>query len=90
MKGEGDNTRLDRDKPRGDMTMVKEQCASKVHWSTSPVEVGDGEPCGTKGTRDIGRLEITKGRRSGGVAPYVRKHLGCLEINNGDDRVECL
>ena len=30
------------------------------------------------------------GRRSGGVAPYVRECLGCLEINNGDDRVECL
>ena len=46
-------------------TVVKGQCASKVHWSTAPVEAGVGEPCGSKGTMDIGVLEITKVPRNG-------------------------
>ncbi|KAK4823090.1 hypothetical protein QYF61_025828 [Mycteria americana] len=31
-----------------------------------------------------------RGRRGGGVALYVRECLDSLELNNGDDRVECL
>ncbi|KAK4825626.1 hypothetical protein QYF61_001306 [Mycteria americana] len=31
-----------------------------------------------------------QGRRGGGVALYVRECLDCLELNDGDDRVECL
>lgn len=31
-----------------------------VYQSAAPVEVGDGEPCGSKGTMDVDRLEITK------------------------------
>ena len=30
------------------------------------------------------------GRRGGGVALYVRECFDCLELNDGDDRVECL
>ena len=30
-----------------------------------------------------------QGRRSGGVALYLREHFDCLELDNGDDRVEC-
>ena len=30
------------------------------------------------------------GRRGSGVALYARECLDCLEINNGDGRVECL
>ncbi|GAB0178011.1 hypothetical protein GRJ2_000266400 [Grus japonensis] len=31
-----------------------------------------------------------QGRRGGGVSLYVRECLDCLELNDGDDRVECL
>ena len=31
-----------------------------------------------------------RGRRGGGVALYVRECLDSLELNDGDDRVECL
>ncbi|KAK4822638.1 hypothetical protein QYF61_018590 [Mycteria americana] len=31
-----------------------------------------------------------QGRRGGGAALYVRECFGCLELNDGDDRVECL
>ncbi|KAK4828709.1 LOW QUALITY PROTEIN: hypothetical protein QYF61_000547 [Mycteria americana] len=31
-----------------------------------------------------------RGRRGGGVALYVRECFVCLELNDGDDRVECL
>ncbi|KAK4816014.1 hypothetical protein QYF61_011004 [Mycteria americana] len=31
-----------------------------------------------------------RGRRGGGVALYVRERLDSLELNDGDDRVECL
>ena len=31
-----------------------------------------------------------QGRRGGGVALYVRECCDCLELNDGDDRVECL
>ncbi|KAK4827898.1 LOW QUALITY PROTEIN: hypothetical protein QYF61_022321 [Mycteria americana] len=31
-----------------------------------------------------------QGRRGGGVALYVRECLDCLELKDGDDRVECL
>ena len=31
-----------------------------------------------------------QGRRGGGVALYVRECFDCLELNDGDDRVECL
>ncbi|KAK4827186.1 hypothetical protein QYF61_015148 [Mycteria americana] len=31
-----------------------------------------------------------RGRRGGGVALYVRECLGSLELDDGDDRVECL
>ena len=31
-----------------------------------------------------------QGRRGSGVALYVRECFDCLELNNGDDRVECL
>lgn len=42
------------------MIMVMGWCVGKVHLSAIPVEVGDGEPRGSRGTRDIGRLEVTK------------------------------
>lgn len=42
------------------MIMVMGWYAGKVHWSAIPVEVGDGEPRGSRGTRGIGRLEVTK------------------------------
>jgi len=31
-----------------------------------------------------------QGRRGGGVSLYVREHFNCLELDDGDDRVECL
>ncbi|KAK4809540.1 hypothetical protein QYF61_016972 [Mycteria americana] len=31
-----------------------------------------------------------QGRRGGGVAPYIRERFDCPELNDGDDRVECL
>ncbi|GAB0189218.1 hypothetical protein GRJ2_001387100 [Grus japonensis] len=31
-----------------------------------------------------------QGRRGGGVALYVRECFDCLELNDGDDKVECL
>jgi len=31
-----------------------------------------------------------QGRSGGGVALYVGKCFACLELNNGDGRVECL
>ena len=31
-----------------------------------------------------------QGSRGGGVALYVRECFDCLELNDGDDRVECL
>ena len=31
-----------------------------------------------------------QGRRGGGVALYVRECFDCLELNDGDNRVECL
>lgn len=35
-------------------------CASKILQSAIPVEVGDGEPCNSKDTRDVDGLEITE------------------------------
>lgn len=29
-----------------------------------------------------------KGKRGGGVALYVRGSFDCVEVNNGDDRIE--
>jgi len=31
-----------------------------------------------------------QGRRGGGVALYVRESFDCLELDDGDERVECL
>ncbi|GAB0209703.1 hypothetical protein GRJ2_003436000 [Grus japonensis] len=31
-----------------------------------------------------------QGRRGGGVALYVKECFDCLELNDGDDKVECL
>ena len=31
-----------------------------------------------------------QGRRGGGVGLYVRECFDCLELNDGDDRVQCL
>lgn len=31
-----------------------------------------------------------QGRRDNGVALYVRECFDCLQLNDGDDRVECL
>lgn len=60
LKAKRDKTRLDRDKPRGGITMFTGWCASKVHLSVTLVEIVDGELCNSKGTRDLDRLEITK------------------------------
>ena len=33
---------------------------------------------------------VGKKARGGGVALYVREYFNCLELDDGDDRVECL
>lgn len=55
-KREMDKTRLDRDKPGCGSKIVTGWCASKVHHSAASVELGDGGPCGSRGTRDIDGL----------------------------------
>lgn len=47
------------------MTKVIGQWANKVDWSAIQVELGDGEPCSSKGTRDMDRLETTEVARNG-------------------------
>ncbi|KAK4826796.1 hypothetical protein QYF61_011604, partial [Mycteria americana] len=153
------------------MPMFEGQCAGEVLRSAVSVEVGDGDPCGSKGTRVMDVLETTEapenghvgirasppkkvagsiaqlkciytnarsmgnkqeeleaivqqenydrvaimetwwddshncraamdgyklfrrdrqGRRGSGVALCARECFDCLELNDGDDRVECL
>ncbi|KAK4810800.1 hypothetical protein QYF61_008773 [Mycteria americana] len=171
LSGEGDKTRLARDKPVGGTPIFEGRCASEVLRSAVSVEVGDGDPCGIKDERVVDALETTEvpenshigirasppknvagsiaqqksiytnarsmgnkqeepeaivqldsydivaitetwwddshkwsaamdgyklfrrdrqGRRGGGVALYVRDGFDCLELDDGDERVECL
>jgi len=63
LKGERDKTRLTRDKPGNGTPMCKEWCAGEVLQSAVSVEVGDGDPCSSKGARVIEVLETTEALR---------------------------
>jgi len=57
---ERDNNRLARDKPGTGTPTCKGKCAHEVLRSAVSVEVGDGDPCGSKDTRVIEVLETTE------------------------------
>ena len=57
MKGERDKTRLIRYKAGGSTPIFEGWCAIEVLWSAISVEVGDGEPHGSKDSRVIDVLE---------------------------------
>lgn len=60
MEREGNETKLTRDKPGGSIPIFEGWCAGEVLWSPASVEVGAGDPCGSKDTKVIGVLESTE------------------------------
>ncbi|PKU31475.1 rna-directed dna polymerase from mobile element jockey-like [Limosa lapponica baueri] len=58
-KGEGDETRLFRGKPRGGTLMFMGRYASEIPWSADSVKVGDGDLCSSRDVRIIAELETT-------------------------------
>jgi len=68
LKGERDDNRITRDKAGSGIPMCKGQCARQVLWSAVSVEVGDEEPCGSKGARVIEVLEPTEAPENSHIA----------------------
>lgn len=81
LQRERDKSRITRDKPGGSTPMFEGRCSSEVLWSTVSMEVGDGEPRGSKDGRVMDVLETTEAPENGRVGIRVfppRKVVGSI------------